>query len=256
MREALLRDGTWSGEVIHHTRDGRTLTVETQIELTPGPIRLVLESTRDISERKKWEERQKLLLSELSHRVRNTLAVVQSMARQTLQSAHDGVDFVKRFEGRLSALATAHKLLMGTDWAGADLASLAHGQIDAHASGDLNRLTVRGEPVTLPPDLATPFGLVLHELSTNAAKYGAFSTPEGRVDLSWTVESPSAGRGKRLIVVWRETGGPKPAAEPQPAGLGTRLIDHGIPGAEVTRRYEAEGLVCTITLALEEGDSP
>lgn len=240
---------------MHRTRDGRLLTVETRIELTSGSRRLVLESTRDISERRKWEERQTLLLNELSHRVRNTLAVVQSMARQTLRSTPGAAEFVPRFEGRLNALATSHKLLVGTDWAGADLAGLAHGQVDAHAGGDLNRLSIRGAPVILPPDLATPFGLVLHELSTNAAKYGAFSTPEGRVELSWELEPVEGSGARRLKAVWRESGGPE-VSEPAATGLGTQLIDHAIPTAAVERRYETEGFVCVIDLVLEEGDTP
>jgi two-component system CheB/CheR fusion protein len=255
LRKALLRDGSWSGEVLHRTRDGRILTVETQIELMSeaGPLRLVLESTRDIGERKKWETRQKLLLDELSHRVRNTLTVIQSMARQTLRSAPSNEDFVTRFEGRLNALATAHRLLMGADWSGADLATIAHGQIDPHAGGP-DRLRISGAPVVLPSDLATPFGLVLHELSTNAAKYGAFSTPEGRVDLGWTIEALDDHR-RQLTMIWRESGGPAPGLDPRPVGLGTQLIDHGIPKAKILRRYDADGFSCAITLILTGDDA-
>jgi two-component system CheB/CheR fusion protein len=189
----------------------------------------------------------------LSHRVRNTLTVIQSMARQTLRSAASNEDFVMRFEGRLNALATAHRLLMGADWSGADLATIAHGQIDPHAGGP-DRLRISGAPVVLPSDLATPFGLVLHELSTNAAKYGAFSTPEGRVDLSWTIEALDDHR-RQLTMIWRESGGPAPGLDPRPVGLGTQLIDHGIPKAKILRRYEADGFSCTITLILTGDDA-
>jgi two-component system, chemotaxis family, CheB/CheR fusion protein len=160
--------------------------VESQIELVDiGGRRLVLESTRDITDRQRWEERQKLLLGELSHRVKNTLTVVQSMARQTLRTSASGEEFVERFEGRLAALANAHRLLVDSEWRGAELRVLARSQLEAHA----RRFRFEGPPVTLPPELATPFGLVLHELATNATKHGALSKEKGVVLISWSTQA-------------------------------------------------------------------
>ncbi|RVG94188.1 chemotaxis protein CheB [Sinorhizobium meliloti] len=248
LRRTLSQKGRWSGELNHTTKDGRVLTVESQIELVPfGERRLVLESTRDISDRKRWERRGQLLLNELSHRVKNTLAVVQSLARQTLRTTRSSEDFVERFEGRLAALASAHKLLVDSEWRGAELDALARGQLDAYAGSDRRRLQIEGEPVTLPPDLATPFGLVLHELATNAAKYGAFSTGIGQVRLSWKL----GNNGRNLGVIWQERGGP-PVEPPSEQGFGGVLIEKSLPGSTVHRDFHPDGVVCTIDIELPE----
>jgi two-component system CheB/CheR fusion protein len=248
LRQSLLEHGTWSGELLHRTKDGQALTVESQIELFPmGERRLVLESTRDVTGQKKWEQRRQLLLSELSHRVSNTLAVVQSMARQTLRTAGSEREFVDLFEGRLEALSRAHNLLVEARWEGTEFEKLARSQLAAYLSGDPQRLRLEGEPVVLPPDIATPFGLVLHELATNAAKYGAFSVENGQVLLKWSLD---AGNGNRLFrVIWRETGGPRVSA-PKRTGFGGTLIERSLPGANVRREFDAGGVICTIEVEL------
>lgn len=252
LRARLLGEGSYSGEVRHRAKSGRELTVETRIVLeTMGGKRLALESTRDIGERKEWERRQQLLLGELAHRVRNTLAVVQAIAHQSLRYSKSAEQFVERFDGRLAALAGAHTLLVNSDWHGADLATLAQSQLDAYRSDNPARVRVSGDPVALPADLATPFGLVLHELATNAAKYGSLSVPGGTVDLSWMLD---LGRDSRVLrVVWREAGGP-PVERPKTDGFGSSLIESGIPGATVKREFDATGLVCTIELPLPGED--
>src|SRR5262249_3622636 len=126
LRVKLLDEGSWDGEVKHKAKDGRELTVESSIILeTIEGRQLALESTRDVSERKGWEQRQKLLLGELTHRVKNTLAIVQAIAHQTQRFSRSNEDFVERFDGRLSALARAHAILTQSEWKGADLATLA-----------------------------------------------------------------------------------------------------------------------------------
>ncbi|MBW9064397.1 PAS domain-containing protein [Rhizobium herbae] len=248
LRRTLLEKGRWTGELRHTTKDGQVLAVESQIELMPlGDRRLVLESTRDITDRKRWEQRRQLLMNELSHRVKNTLAVVQSLARQTLRTTHSSEDFVTRFDGRLAALANAHKLLVDSDWSGAELRALALAQLDPYAGSDRHRLTLEGVPVALPPDVATPFGLVLHELATNAAKYGAFSTQGGHVELSWEV----GNNGRHLTVVWKERGGP-PVQPPVVQGFGGILIEKSLPAGKVHRDFQPEGVVCTIAIELAE----
>lgn len=207
LRRELLESGNWSGQIKHHAKDGNVLTVESRIELVKvGDRRLVLESTRDLTDFLRWEQRQKLLLGELSHRVKNTLTVVQSMARQSLRTSTSGEEFVERFEGRLAALANAHKLLFDSDWHGAELGALVRTQLQAHALGDINRFRTEGPAVMLPPELATPFGLVLHELATNATKYGALSRERGTVSMSWSTEP--GNDHPRLRFEWREQGGP------------------------------------------------
>jgi len=252
LRTKLNNEGTWTGEIRHRSKGGREVVVESRIILeSVNGRRLALESTRDITERKLWERRQQLLLAELTHRVKNTLSVVQAIAHQTRRTTSSAEDFVQRFEGRLLALSRAHNLLTDSEWTGADLAALARSQLAPHIPDNPERLRIEGSPVTLPTDIATPFGLVLHELATNAAKYGAFSVPTGTVHLSWTL---NLRNNRRVVgVVWREQGGP-PATTPAASGLGSTLIDKGIPGATVSRDFHASGLICVIEFALPERD--
>ncbi len=210
----------------------------------------------DISERHQVEEqlragerRQRLLLGELTHRVRNILAVIQAIARHTFQKDDSTGEALVRFEGRLSALASAQTLLVESDWKGANLAELAHAQLRAYVMDGLERLRIAGEAVSLPSDIATPLGLVLHELATNAAKYGALSNAEGRVAVTWTVDRRN--QPPLLKLVWKETGGPA-ISPPAMTGFGSTLIDSAISAAQVRRDFRPEGLTCTIEVALPE----
>src|SRR5262249_51067544 len=149
LRERLLAEGSWSGELRQKTKDGRPLIVESRIQLEAlNGRRLVMESTRDVTDRKLWEKRQTLLLGELAHRVKNTLSVVQSIANQTLRSSSSAEDFIERFGGRLLALGAAHSLLVQSDWQGADLAALAGIQLEPYISDNPERLRLEGENVT------------------------------------------------------------------------------------------------------------
>jgi two-component system, chemotaxis family, CheB/CheR fusion protein len=248
MNEQLLAHGHWNGELQQRAKDGRMLIVEAHLDLEQvDGRRLVLESTRDVTQRKALQERQQLLLGELTHRVKNTLAVVQSIAHQTEITSRSPADFVERFTGRLAALANAHGLLVQSEWQGADLRALTRMQLRPYAVDSTQRLRIEGPPITLPSELATPFGLVLHELATNAAKYGALANSSGKVRVQWEVSKANGARDLRLV--WHETGGPTPAKS-APAGLGTDLIEHAIPGALVQRELHEGGLVCTIKLTL------
>ena len=244
-----LRDeGNWNGELKHTTKDGRELTIESRIVLeTIEGRQLALESTRDVTERKAWEQQQKLLLGELTHRVKNTLTVVQAIAHQTWRHSKSNEDFIERMEGRLAALANAHSLLVASDWKGADLATLARIQLEPYTSDNPVRFQITGEPVFLPADLALPFGQVFHELATNAVRHGSLSRPTGTVDLSWTLRAGNNGRV--LTVVWRETGG-QAIERPKVIGFGTALIEKGIPNGTVSREFGADAMVCTIDLPL------
>jgi two-component system, chemotaxis family, CheB/CheR fusion protein len=243
---SLVENGRWSGELVQQTREGRELTVESELELIEiDGRRLVMESTRDITERKTWEKRQELMVSELSHRVKNTLAVVQSFAAQSLRGADSPGEFTRRFEGRLAALARAHLLLVDP-WKGADVEALVREQLGPYVDLESQRLIVEGEPATLPADTAVPLGLVLHELATNAVKHGAWSEPDGRVELSWT---KSREDEKPVLVRWREVDGP-PVTRPQRTGFGSRLIKSGLPQSRVRSDFLPDGLVCTMEIRL------
>ncbi len=197
---------------------------------------------RDITERKTWEKHQAMLMRELSHRVKNTLAVIQAMTRQTLRSTSDPKAFAEAFEGRIRSLAASHALLTDSDWRGASLANIIKDQLSGVADDFDQRFSLRGPDVLLPAETATQLGLLMHELATNATKYGALSTAAGRVGIVW-----AASEGK-LRLTWRERGGPKIETPPQRTGFGTALIDSSV--ARIHRRYDPLGLICRIQLAL------
>jgi len=249
LKSRLLASKSWTGELLHKTKDGRTLTVESRLETeTFGDEHLVLETARDVTDRKRWEQRQHLLLRELSHRVRNTLTVVQAIAHQTLRGTKSTQEFVERFDGRLAALAGAHNLLIDSHWIGADFEALVREQLAPYMGDSKRRVVVNGPSVVLPADIATPFGLVLHELATNASKHGALSKAGGTVELRWR----RGGNAHRdLEVIWRERGGP-PVKKPGKPGLGSSLIGEGIPNATVKREFNPDGLVCTIRVPMPE----
>ncbi len=248
LKATLLQDRSWAGELRQKTKNGDELTVESRLQLENfNDRRLVLESTRDVTARRASERRLQLLLGELTHRVRNTLAVIQAIARHTMRNSKSKEDFAERFEARLSALASAHSLLVSSDWQGADLAELARQQLAPYITDNPDRLRLQGPPLSLSADLATPFGLVLHELATNAAKHGSLSVGAGTVSLSWTISETKPPRS--LKVVWEEGGAPN-AAETMSEGMGSALIDRVIPGAQVEREYQPGGLVCTIELPM------
>lgn len=196
---------------------------------------------QDVTERKNWEKRQAMLLRELSHRVKNTLAVVQSLARQTLRSSPSTGRFVEAFEGRIRSLAASHSLLTEADWRGAMLENIIRHQVAALVDEGQDRIRLKGPALLLSAEVATQLGLVLHELATNAAKYGALSGPAGRVDIVWTVTKT------RLRLVWREHGGPRITGEPEHAGFGSILIASSTIRA--TRCFRPGGLICKLEFA-------
>ena len=202
-------------------------------------------TVRDITERRRWEEQQKLMTRELVHRVKNSFAVIQSIARQTQRSTPEPDAFARAFNGRLAAMAASQDLLTERHWEGASLRDLVSSQLAPFAAGGERRVHIEGPDVTLAPPLAVPLGLALHELATNATKYGSLSRPGGVVMLCWTVEN--GAEGEQLSLSWREKGGPAVTA-PARRGFGTSLIERGLPEARIERRFEPDGLVCHIEL--------
>ena len=176
---------------------------------------------RDQTERRRSEHARKLLIGELSHRMKNTLALVQALAEQTLRHAPDPAMFAKSYRERLVALSRAHDLLTQEAWDKASVADVVDTAIGAWMSG--GRVTAQGPEVWLAPQQAMTFSLAMHELATNAAKYGALSRPEGRVAISW--------RGEEEIVLdWVETGGP-PVSPPSRRGFGSVLLTQALRSA-------------------------
>ncbi len=174
----------------------------------------------DMTERKRTEERQTMMVAELNHRVKNILAIVQALATQTTRSASSLENFSSAFTGRLKALAIAHDLLTRTRWIGVGLNELLAAVLAPYRSPDGTRLSFSGPPILLPAHAVTPLSMALHELATNAVKYGALSTPGGVIKILWRVIE---GVDPTLEIVWQEDGGPKVKASAL-EGFGTQLI--------------------------------
>ncbi|MHA6288230.1 sensor histidine kinase [Maricaulis sp. CAU 1757] len=204
----------------------------------------------DITARKQAELHRELLLNELNHRVKNSLATVKAIANRTLNSVENLEDFEDRFVGRLNALARAHDVAFGSGDAEADLGRLVEHQLMPYAGANGERIGLSGDAVSLPPDRAHDLGLILHEMATNAAKYGALSAPQGRLDVTWRVEPTD--QGMRILVDWRESGGP-PVAQPKRVGFGTQLIRatlaHSLHGS-CDMTYHRDGLHALLTIRL------
>jgi PAS domain S-box-containing protein len=210
-----------------------------------GDILLWYGSTEDIHDRKLAEERQRLLINELNHRVKNTLATVQAIAFQTLKGGISLDEARARFEARLLALSQAHNMLTEQNWEGAPLQRVVS-EATAHLA-ERGRMNIEGESLWLAPRAALALSLALHELSTNAAKYGALSGDEGRVSVSWTLD------GDRLRLVWKERNGPV-VAPPSGRGFGSRLIERGLTadlGGTAALEFEPDGVRCTIEASLD-----
>jgi PAS domain S-box-containing protein len=206
-----------------------------------GGVRGAVCALIDITERKRAEERQKLLIDELNHRVKNTLAVVQGIAQLSFRDADIDPAVRAAFEGRLAALATAHELLTRGNWSPAPISEVLGGTLSGLGVA-ADSLSLAGPHVLLPPKTAVSIAIAAHELGTNALKYGALSVAGGRILIDWAV---AAGQ---LSLVWREQGGP-PVAPPRRRGFGTRLIERGLAaelGGTVEIAFLPEGVVCRI----------
>jgi two-component sensor histidine kinase len=190
-----------------------------------------------------------LLIEELNHRVKNTLAILQSIAMQTFRSASRAER--EKFEGRLGALAEAHNLLSTEKWQGSDLAEVIGRVLRPYLLNNPERVRMFGPAVPLSPRLAVVLSMILHEIATNAAKYGALSNESGTVALDWEIIEQGAGRQLRLI--WSETGGP-PVTAPVQRGFGSRLIERSARdqlGGDATVDFLPRGVVYTVTCALD-----
>ena len=190
--------------------------------------------------------RQDMLMAELDHRVKNILASIQAMVRQTGTGAGSLEDFTRALELRIHSMAATHGLLAGSRWQGARLRQMVEDELSAYGSGNACNIGSSGDDIMLSPKAALPFTLVLHELAANAAKYGALSTSTGRVEVSWGQED---GDGA-LVVTWRERHGPA-VPPPMRRGFGSAIIERSIPhelGGSCVHTFEADGVGCIITI--------
>jgi len=240
-------------ETVRLAKDGRRL----DISLSVSPLhdlsgRIVGASkvARDITERKKGERLQQLLLEELNHRVKNTLAIVQAIATQSVSHARSPGEFAAAFGSRIQALARAHTLLSRSSFEHADIGEIVRDQVLLGCEDD-KRVSLSGPSLTLDRQSSVHLALILHELATNARKYGALSTSGGQLLISWQLHG---GNPATLALEWNERGGPKVKA-PRSPGFGTTLIQETLRahGGTAALHYAAEGLSCELKLPLPQG---
>jgi PAS domain S-box-containing protein len=242
---ALKAEGVWRGDWRNRRKDGSEFATSAHISAVEVEGRrhwLCVQA--DVTERKETEERSRLLLAELSHRVKNTLAVVQSVATRSLAGDRTLDEARDAFAKRIRALANAHTLLTASEWRGASLRALAAAELGPYRG----RAEARGEDLALGPKAAQSLALILHELATNAAKHGALSAPEGRVELAWAVEGPT------LRLVWREKGGPE-VRSPARRGFGHLLVEEAAAhdlGSRARLEFRREGLTYELEAPLAQ----
>ncbi len=225
-------------------KDGKAVWVHKHIsllrDLTGKPTHHVALVT-DMSERKRHEEQVNLLMREVNHRAKNMLALVQAIARQT--AATNAKSFVENFGERLRALAASQDLLVKAEWKGVDLGELIHSQLEHFSDLIGTRINLSGPPLFISASAAQTIGMALHELATNAGKYGALSAEAGRVDVGWGLKAANTGE-ERFAISWRESGGP-PVAPPVRTGFGStvvsRMVQLGLD-AEVDLEFAVDGL--------------
>ena len=204
---------------------------------------------RDITDRRRAEDLRALMAGELNHRVKNTLATVQSIAAQSLKGASDSQSR-ETFDARLVALSRTHDLLSRDNWEGAALRELLLQELEPYRSEEGARFVVAGPDLWLPPKAALALGMAFHELATNAAKYGALSKPAGQVRVTWEVVRASEPSALRLV--WAETGGP-PVERTARKGFGSIMIERGLSlelDSTVALDFRPSGLVCTVDMPL------
>jgi len=218
--------------------------------IADGEVTGVFVQGHDVTAEVKAEERQTLLINELNHRVKNTLSIVQGLALQSFRRIENSELAQRTFESRLNALAAAHSLLTEHHWDSASLAGTIASALSATAGQSAEQVTLQAPEFSLPPQAAVTLSMVVHELSTNAIKYGALSVETGHVEVNCTVDDTADHR--LLTIIWEERGGP-PVSPPAHRGFGTRLIERGLSTdlrGDVKVDFRPEGLHCTIVARL------
>lgn len=209
----------------------------------------------DLTDHKQEQAQSRMLIDELNHRVKNTLATVQSIVWQALRNTSDPEMIRESIESRLFALSRSHDLLTRENWEGAGLLDLIKAALEPFgvANGRSEHFVITGRNIRVSPKVALALGIAFHELATNAVKYGAFSNKAGSVVIAWTIEP--GPQGDRLTLRWQEKNGP-PVTPPARKGFGSRVIERGLPHeleGTVHLDYRADGLICTIDFPAPNG---
>lgn len=208
----------------------------------------IVGTSLEITEQKRREETLKILLRELSHRSKNLLAIIQSLASQTARHSVTVPEFLVRFRGRIQSLASSQDIVTDADWRGADLVSLIVMQVERYAPDGMGQISFEGVDVYLSPTASLHVGLALHELAVNAASYGSLSIPGGRVAISSEFVDRDGERNLRLM--WRETGGPRVRSD-NDTRFGTSTLERIVPnsvGGQAELDYRVDGLHYTLLI--------
>ncbi|ALN75713.1 PAS domain S-box protein [Aureimonas sp. AU20] len=232
-------------------RQVRWVNVQGQVAGSKGAQHFI-GAVRDVSQRVAAEQRQTVLNHELAHRLKNTLAVVQSIATQTLRNAPDMTTARDSLTKRIQTLSKAHDILLSGQTDAGSIDAIIRSAVALHDPDE--RIALRGPSIDIGPKAALTLALIMHELATNAVKYGALSVPEGRVHVAWVVDIDETTKLPTLALSWREVNGP-PASPPTRKGFGSRLIEMGLSGStggSVELDYASDGLKCRIRASLTE----
>jgi two-component system CheB/CheR fusion protein len=254
LREVLSEERSFDGFEIEHVfpKRGRRHMLLNARKLANGRDHadLILLAIEDVTERHDAEALRQTLINELSHRVKNMLAMVQSIGSQTLRQSASLEEFKLAFQGRLQSLARVHDLLVRENWSGADLDLLVRRTMEPHGMQD--RIHIGGPSLTVTPEAGVAMAMVLNELATNAVKYGALSNEGGQLEVTWQLDKRLDGQWVQLR--WRESGGP-PVTPPSRRGFGSNLIARSIEhqlGGTVSKDFQTNGLRCEIAFPLRE----
>lgn len=236
-------------ETVRRRKDGSMVDIlltVSPIKDADGKVMGASKMAHDIGDRKRSEKLLQTVMRELSHRSKNLLSVIQAMAHQTASNSPSIQIFLERFTARIQGLAASQDLLVNQNWSGAALDELVRHQLRPFAVGDARRFDISGPPVFVSPDAAQTIGLALHELATNASKYGALAAPEGKVEIKWKLGEASGAA--RFYMSWRELGGAH-VTPPERGGFGRMLIEHLTAeklNAKVRLTFEGDGVAWTL----------
>lgn len=249
MRAALTAGERFQDEAVNYRKDGSTYVVEwliTPVRSDDGRISHWVSAQRDVTERRAGEDRQAMMVRELHHRVKNTLATVQAVLNATVRSSLTVTEFTRAFSGRIGSLARTHALITEDLDQAAPFDELLRAELEPY--DERGRLALEGPRIVLPSELAVPVGMALHELTTNAMRHGSLADPNGKLHVAWWVEDGPQGRD--LCWDWNEHDGP-PAAYPTREGFGHRLLNKVLAaqtGAEVNVAFAPDGLRVSVRL--------
>lgn len=245
MRSALMCGEPFQGEALNYRKDGTTYMVEwliTPVRDADSRIRRWISAQRDVTKRRAAEDRQNMMVREIHHRVKNTLATVQAVLNASFRSSLDLAEFRQAFTGRIASLAKTHALITEDHTQVASFDGLLRTELQAYDEPGRARVSLLGPPILLASDVAVPIGMAVHELATNAIRHGALGHPDGRLDVTWSIEE--APEGRVLHWTWNEHNGP-PVALPTREGFGSKLLNRVLTqqvAAKVDIAFNPDGL--------------